>query len=232
MWSEFTLSSKGPFTTLEKTGHFHAPHTFHSGFFPFLPLLLFFNWGIVDIYEFQVCNIMIQYLYTLWNAHHNESSWRPSPHIVTNCFSLWWGLLGSTLLFLLEGLGLRNWPFPSRLPWVRFQLYKQFWRALLVSPVPFYWSPPAFPAMAPTGIWSQTFCGSSLSRESSKPTQTIFITGVATLTWVIEGWQNQEDYWAYGPPIPDTDFLKWKQKRQKISGKGKRINAFTWRNKH
>lgn len=37
---------------------------------------IFFNWGIIEIQRyFQMYNIVIQYLYTLWNDDHNKSSY-------------------------------------------------------------------------------------------------------------------------------------------------------------
>ena len=53
----------------------------------FVCLLLRYNWHI-KLYWFQVYNIMIWYLYPLWNDHHNKSIYHLSPYIVTNYFFL------------------------------------------------------------------------------------------------------------------------------------------------
>lgn len=66
------------------------------------PLFLFFklgyNWRLT-LYYFQVYDIVIRYLHTLWNDHHGKSSYHPLPYTVTNkFFSLWWRFLRFILL--------------------------------------------------------------------------------------------------------------------------------------
>ena len=65
-----------------------------SLYFLFQDVGYFFNWHIRS-YTFQVCNIMVWYLYILQDYHHSNSSvnflvWP----IITHCFKffLWWGL--------------------------------------------------------------------------------------------------------------------------------------------
>ena len=63
---------------------------------PFSFFKLMHSWHIPS-YSFWVGNIMTQYLYVLWNHHHDESIARPSSHIFTSCVCVWRGLFRSTL---------------------------------------------------------------------------------------------------------------------------------------
>lgn len=90
-----------------------------SLYFLFQDVGYFFNWHIRS-YTFQVCNIMVWYLYILQDYHHSNSSvnflvWP----IITHCFKffLWWGLkicslsnfqVYSTMLTIITMLYIRS----------------------------------------------------------------------------------------------------------------------------
>ena len=74
---------------------FHWIYSQALNFDDMIFIFLRYNWH-TTLYWFQVCKIMICYLYTA-NDHHDNSSYPLSPKLQEMLF-LWWGLLRFTLL--------------------------------------------------------------------------------------------------------------------------------------
>lgn len=73
-----------------------AWHHFSVASVPFFGSIVGIHHWYTPLYQFQVYNVMIQYLYILQSVHHPKSRQHLSPY--NFLFFMWWKLLRSTLL--------------------------------------------------------------------------------------------------------------------------------------